>query len=150
MSGNFPFHDGATNNIPFDVDTIMSDSFGTSTFVAGFTGQVFCCQYGTYLVQLQLQVNTNPTQMRADIFCQSGNIVEQTELVTYAPVFSNQFINGIFNSDHSSAESRVIGTPQAFPLVIRCSLTVNGGGDGAVLASGTSLLVQQLNSYQLP
>lgn len=143
LSGNVAYADGVALTIPFDVQK-LSDSFGRTNPVPGFVGDVFVCQYGIYKAQLQLEISTTPTQIRAGLSCQSGTGLDVSNILAYSPA---QFLTTTLNADRINTELRFPGTPTAYPIIIYASMLITGGGAGTVLASKTSLLIEQLTTY---
>ena len=147
MSANAPFTDGVSRLIPFDTIDGITDSFGELTFTGlppvGFN-EVFVCQYGFYLVQLQLQVNTAPTTMVAALASVSGSSGDTS--VVRAVSGYNSIVTSL-NANRKSTETPLASTPPKFPTAIYCQLLMSGGGSGNIIASGTQMLIQQLSTY---
>lgn len=147
MSANAPFTAGVDKFIPFDVVDAISDSFGVITFTnqppVG-ANPIFACQYGIYLVQMQIQVDTSPTSMTGVLVCASSSAADSSAIRTGSG-FSALALS--LNANRKNTELRLPGTPTAFPNGIYSVLSITGGGNGLIFASGTQMLIQQLTTY---
>lgn len=146
LSVDIPLIDGVQRIIPFDTVEI-SDSFGEidPVNVGGFGSvNVFVCRYGIYLVQIQARVDVSPQQMVCTLNSESGSNSEDSQIVTYSPVFVNQSLVNSLNANRLSSEAIYPGTPTGFPTILYSTFKINGGGNGVLRASKTSMLIQQL------
>ncbi len=139
LSGDAPFTEAVDTGIPFDTIVYESASFGVFETHAGVSA--LFVPFGVYLVTLQLEVSTEPTELDAAIVIASGSGEDQG-LVSSVREFAALTVSGV----RLGSETPFPGHSK--PVIILPTMVTTGGGNGNIVAEHTKLFVWQLTRFQ--
>jgi hypothetical protein len=138
LSADAPFVDGVSSLIPFDTVVYQSRAFGDFEIVTG--ASALFVPFGVYLVTLQANVDTTPTQLDANVIVQSGSDgdsgANSSALAAIALTMS---------AVRLGSETPFPG--HVLPVAVLPAALVTGGGNGNFIADTTKLFVWQLAQF---
>jgi len=140
FSADVPFVDGAQTPLPFDTIVYESAAFGGFELITGLS--VFFVPFGAYLVTLQADIDTTPTQLDASVAVSSASGSDAS-----AATSALSAISFPLSAVRFSSEIPIPGHVR--PCSILAGVQVTGGGNGNITAQFTKLFVWKLQEFQV-